>query len=275
MPVAVPVLSASPRADGAYIEHAPPASLAAFVDCFWSRAATLDAAVAARSHRVLPDGCVDIILAFDARVPEDGRGRAVQGALAVGAMTRPLVFSDSATTSYLAVRFRPGVAGVVFGVPASEMTDERVPLADLWADSEALGDTLIASGESAARIRTLSAAIARKLLGAPAAPPRVVSAAAGRIAAARGNLSIAVLARDLGVTRQHLARAFAQHVGLSPKLLARIVRARRVVDHARYRVDVDWSSLALDAGYYDQSHLIAELKELTGLPPGGWLAVRS
>jgi hypothetical protein len=32
--------------------------------------------------------------------------------------------------------------------------------------------------------------------------------------------------------------------------------------------------LALEAGYYDQSHLIAEVKELTGVLPGAWLAGR-
>ncbi|MDQ3998075.1 MAG: helix-turn-helix domain-containing protein, partial [Gemmatimonadota bacterium] len=87
----------------------------------------------------------------------------------------------------------------------------------------------------------------------------------------RGTLSIRALAAELGVTRQHLARSFAQHVGLSPKMLARIVRTRGVVDRARAAADVDWSSVALDAGYYDQSHLIAEVKKLTGLPPAAWL----
>jgi hypothetical protein len=30
---------------------------------------------------------------------------------------------------------------------------------------------------------------------------------------------------------------------------------------------VDWATLALDCGYYDQAHLIAEFKEFTGLTP--------
>jgi AraC-like DNA-binding protein len=96
-----------------------------------------------------------------------------------------------------------------------------------------------------------------------------------RIAATRGNLSIRTLAADLGVTRQHLARAFAQHVGVAPKMLARIIRARSVVAHARAATAVDWSTLALDAGYYDQSHLIADLKELTGLGPSDWVRTGS
>jgi AraC-like DNA-binding protein len=216
----------------------------------------------------MPDGCVDIVLAFDAD------GGAPKVAMAVGTMTRPLVFRDSASTSYVGVRFRPGVAGILFGIPASELTDERPPLDEVWPHADALTDTLGLTGDTGGRIRVLSAEIARRLLAVRSAPPGAVIAATARITAARGRLPIRELTRELGVTRQHLARSFAQHVGLSPKMLARIVRARGVVDHARTATEVDWSWVALDAGYYDQSHLIADVKELTGLPPGAWVGAR-
>ena len=38
---------------------------------------------------------------------------------------------------------------------------------------------------------------------------------------------------------------------------------------------VECCSVAFDAGYYDQSHLIAEVKELTGLRPGAWVGARA
>jgi AraC-like DNA-binding protein len=46
------------------------------------------------------------------------------------------------------------------------------------------------------------------------------------------------------------------------------------VEMARGATDLDWVSVALDAGYYDQSHLIADVRELTGLSPGSWLGAR-
>jgi methylphosphotriester-DNA--protein-cysteine methyltransferase len=161
---------------------------------------------------------------------------------------------------------------MLFGLPASELTDERVALAEVWADGDALRDALARATDLSARIRTTSVAIARRLLAAGDTPPVAVIAAAERIVATHGKVPIAALAAELGVTRQHLARSFARHVGLSPKLLARVVRARHVVQRLRRGGDVDWSGLALEAGYYDQSHLIGELKELTGLPPSAWAA---
>jgi AraC-like DNA-binding protein len=267
MPDALSVPSGPARPAGGYQEHAPPASLAQHVECFWSRTGSGEATGVPRSHRVMPDGCADIVLAFD--------GGAPMAAMAVGTMTRPLVFRDSTSASYLGVRFRPGVAGVLFGMPASELTNGRPALGDVWPRADAVTDALALADDTTGRIKVLSAEVARRLLAAPAAPPVAVIAAAARIAAARGNLSMRVLASELGVTRQHLARSFAQHVGLSPKMLARIARARGVVDRARGATSIDWISVALDAGYYDQSHLIAELRELTGLSPGAWLAERS
>lgn len=259
--VSIPPDAVTP-AGGAYLEHAPPAPLLPYVECFWSRAESADAPRLARSHRVIPDGCVDVVLTLDGRVHAE----------AVGAMTRAVVFSDSSNAGYLGVRFRPGIAGVLFGLPASELTDQSVGLADVWRDSAVVRDALASATDTAGRMRVLSAAIARKLLRAGGAPPRAVSVAAGRIAAARGDLSIRTLAAELGVTRQHLARLFADHVGLSPKMLARVVRARAVVERVRGGGEVDWVAVALDAGYYDQSHLIGELKELTGLAPRAWAA---
>jgi transcriptional regulator GlxA family with amidase domain len=43
----------------------------------------------------------------------------------------------------------------------------------------------------------------------------------------QGNLPIEHLAQTLNLSRRHLARKFAVHVGLSPKRLARLVRLRR------------------------------------------------
>lgn len=267
MPDALAVSSGAARPVGAYQEHAPPASLASYVECFWSRTGLPGASRSPRIHRVLPDGCADIVVAFDS----DASGAA---AAAVGTMTRPVVFTDSTCVSYVGVRLRPGVAGALFRAPASELTDQRPDLADVWPHTEPFTDALATTVETGARLKILTGEIARRLLAAPTLPPPTVLAATASIAASRGRLPIRSLAAQLGVSRQHLARSFAQYVGLSPKMLARIVRARSVVEMARDAAALDWVSVALDAGYYDQSHLIADVRELTGLSPGSWLGAR-
>jgi AraC-like DNA-binding protein len=72
------------------------------------------------------------------------------------------------------------------------------------------------------------------------------------------------------VTSQALARAFAEHVGVSPKQLARVVRMRRALGSMDVARRVGWSRVALDLGYHDQAHLTRELRALTGRTPGEW-----
>jgi AraC-like DNA-binding protein len=260
---------ASPvRPVDAYQEHAPPAALASYIECFWSRTETRGPNRSPRSHRVLPDGCADVVVGFDT---ETGG----PAARVVGTMTRAAVFADTTTASYVGVRFQPGVAGALFGIPACELTDQSPDLGDVWPQADAMLDSLAGASDAGGRLRILSAEIARRLLAATSLPPATVVAAATRIAATRGTVSIRTLCSQLGVSRQHLARTFADHVGLSPKMLARVVRMRGVVEVARRATNVDWVSLALDAGYYDQSHLIADVRELTGLSPGEWLGARA
>jgi AraC-like DNA-binding protein len=64
-------------------------------------------------------------------------------------------------------------------------------------------------------------------------------------------------------------------VGVTPKTLARVMRARTALaraDAARaaYPRIVDWSAIAYDLGYYDQPHFIDDFKALTGVTPAKW-----
>jgi AraC-like DNA-binding protein len=88
-----------------------------------------------------------------------------------------------------------------------------------------------------------------------------------------GRIDISRLAAALGVTRQHLARRFAAHVGVTPKMFCRVVRLWQVLRSPRSG-RVNWAALAADLGYSDQSHLVSEFRSLTGLTPSRWVAGR-
>ena len=101
-------------------------------------------------------------------------------------------------------------------------------------------------------------------------PSRPVSAAVRRmLGASSGRLSISALARESGWSVRQLERRFRSETGLSPRVLARIVRFQRVF-RALGRERSDWVSVALDCGYSDQPHLIREFREFTGQTPGAF-----
>jgi len=212
----------------AVYERAPSADLAEFIDAYWwsdGEATT----------RILPDGCADVIF--------DGSGASV-----VGTMTRPI--EARTEPGMFGVRFRPGRAALALGAPLTEVTDLRVPLCEITTRFPDI------------RMDNVDAAM-RSLFADRKPDPRV-DAAVDRILRSGGRATIDSIAAAAGVSRQHLARAFAYHVGVSPKTFARVIRFRRAL---RLAGSQDWSALALELGYFDQSHLIADFREFAGETP--------
>lgn len=232
----------------------PPPALAPFVERFWFQDASEPA-----PHRILPDGCLDIIFSPDS-------------AIVVGTMTRPLLIPPGPRASMLGVRFRPGMATAFLQVPAVALTDDRAPLDAIWPDGAEVADyvgSVVGSEEAVVRL----AKVLAQRLPRTAAVPSDLRAAVGEILISGGRVDVARLAASLGVSRQHLARRFAAHVGVSPKTLCRVVRlweVLRAVGPARS----NWAALAAELGYYDQSHLVSEFRTLTGLTPARWATSR-
>jgi AraC-like DNA-binding protein len=155
----------------------------------------------------------------------------------------------------------------VFGVSATALVNQIVPLDELWprADVErvhaALSSRPMADGLAALRHEVM-----RRF--AATAPLRTVERSAARLLTVRGGrLAIDDVAASYGVSRQQFARRFQQTAGMPPKLFARIVRFQALV-HALLSSDVSqWASVAPGAGFYDQAHMINEFRSLAGAAP--------
>jgi len=91
----------------------------------------------------------------------------------------------------------------------------------------------------------------------------LVTALATYVDGCHGNLRVSDLARQAGVGERHLERLFVEAVGLPPKLYARVVRYQRV-RAALARGAKPGAALAQCFGYTDQSHLLRDLRSLSG-----------
>ncbi|MGZ3709562.1 MAG: DUF6597 domain-containing transcriptional factor, partial [Bdellovibrionota bacterium] len=211
-------------------------------------------------NRVLPDGCMDILFDQNSR----------DGAFVVGAMTRSLLVESSERSEIVAVRFRPGGARIFFDCPASELTDENVDLSDLWKDHAEITDLLHSAPDLLSKIRRLEGMLLGRHQGANLDPRlKLAIRLWDQCAGAR---SVESIASEIGWTRQHLARRFQEAVGVSPKFYSKVLRFQHATALARNGPTPDWSALAADSGYFDQSHLIADFQALAGLSPDRWLA---
>jgi AraC-like DNA-binding protein len=88
-----------------------------------------------------------------------------------------------------------------------------------------------------------------------------------RIAESSGQMRADDLAREAGCSRKHLSGVLSRQVGLPPKSLARIHRFQNALNRLQTTTSPAWAEFATDCGYYDQSHLIRDFNQFTGMPP--------
>src|SRR5438105_3471018 len=242
-----------------YREYPPSAVLREYVDCYWTRTGDIELPSA---HRILPDGCIDIIFDFGSRSTD---------AFVIGPMTRPLLVDAESPENMIAVRFRPGGAFAFFNLPMHALTNARVEVANFWKDAGAFEESIIERASIHERIAALERALVARLPFARSIDPRI-SSAIKSLKRTSGQMPIDSIGSEFGMSRQHLTRKFQEHVGISPKFFARVVRMQDMLRRVENVRDVDWCTLALDSGYYDQAHMIDDFRDLCGISPARYLA---
>ncbi|MBN0044673.1 helix-turn-helix domain-containing protein [Streptomyces actuosus] len=202
---------------------------------------------------VLPDGCMDLLWS--------------EGRLLVAGPDTQAYVTGGPPVTWTGIRFRPGVAPALLGVPAHELRDRRVELTDLWSAGRAR--RLSGLVEAAADPETGLEAAALTL----AAQTEAYDPQLGLLVAALdAGRPVAAAADELGIGARRLHRRSLTAFGYGPKTLARILRFRRAL--ALARSGVPRADTAARAGYADQAHLARDVKQLAGRTLGELLAGR-
>jgi AraC-like DNA-binding protein len=58
---------------------------------------------------------------------------------------------------------------------------------------------------------------------------------------------------------------------MTPKLFSRIQRFQQSRTFIQHHPSINWADLAVDLGYFDQSHFIREFLEFSGLSPTDYI----
>jgi AraC-like DNA-binding protein len=83
--------------------------------------------------------------------------------------------------------------------------------------------------------------------------------------------SVRAVAKRVGLSQRRFIQVFTAQVGLTPKLFCRVLRFQHVREVVVQASTLNWAQLALSCGYYDQSHLIHDFQEFSGLRPTDYL----
>jgi AraC-like DNA-binding protein len=245
-----------------FVERPPTAPLADLVASAWVQQITPDGE--SYTHRNTPNGGVEVVCAVG------GMPRVI------GPRTGPLVDVLAPGTTVVGVRFHPGAASSLLGVPASELVDLALDPEDLWGRSAAaLGETVDAAVSPESALAALEEHLARRAMGASAPDPLVAEV----VRQLRwGTDDVGSIRSALYISERQLRRRFLAGVGVGPKTLHRALRFQRFLALAQHAIahgvaptEIGLAMLAAEAGYADQPHLSRECLRLTGLSPRAFL----
>lgn len=161
----------------------------------------------------------------------------------------------------------PFAAGMLFKIPAGQLKNQILGLDTFRTEAHALPDQLEGVSTYPGKISVIENWMLG-IMGNPADSVSLASEAVHLIHSAHGLLTVTRIASTLRVHERQIQRVFEHQIGISPKRYAGITRIQYFLKLLRTRQDnTPLAGLAYEGGFYDQAHLIRELKNISGLTP--------
>jgi len=259
-----------------YLEHKPSPPLADCVRSLWYTSALQ---VPHERERVLPNGCVQIVISLAADTLTDcgvdsgeealGVCRPMAPAILVGARARYDVIHMQDMAELVGVVFRPGGLAPWLRYRADAFFERSVAIKDLWSVRD-LRNRLREEATPVRKLAKLDLLLRESLCGREVERRSMVKNA---LLGLRRD-SVRRTAQSLGVSERRLHQVFSEDVGLSPKTWSRVHRFQRAVRALHVGEDMRWEQLALACGYYDQSHFSNDFRAFSGIDPTTYSALR-
>ena len=251
----------------------PDVALRDHVAEFW----VADGTTTFAKERILPAPGAILMFNFAAEqgtVDRTGRITPYRTAWAGGLRDEVLTTYTSGRASLLGVRFTPLGARAFFRMPMHELANRVLELADLFGrEAEITRERLREINDWPARIDHFEQLIADRLADGDEASSEInwMLRALTRV---NGRIRMRALERELGWSSKRTIGRFKEHVGLTPKTFARLLRFRAAVAAIDAAEDPDWCELAHACGFYDQAHLINEFRAFSDCSPREFLRLR-
>lgn len=217
------------------------------------------------------DGHVSTIFELGRTCEADGRWHddaVALGGTVIGPMTGVGRTEGGDRPEMVGVYFRPAHAHAFLGVAMSELADRAVDIDDVWGSAGAPLVAELRELDEGRRIDRLESVLMTRLTkGRQRAGSLDMHGLAASVLRRNGQVTVESMAQAAGVSRQYLAREFREWIGVPPKVYSRLARFHSGLAYADSPPPTDWALAAIDMGYADQSHMISEFRQFSGLSP--------
>jgi AraC-like DNA-binding protein len=234
-----------------------------------------------KKERLMPDGSIELVINLkqdEARIYDrenlDKYAR-LPGAVLCGPHSSFFVIDTAQQDSVIGVHFKPGGAFSFFKMPAGELHNLHVSLEDLWGHQAGLLRERLLEAQTPRKKLQLFEECLLKQAFRPLERHPAVDCALGLFRNIHTAPAIAELADHIGISSRRFIQLFANEVGLTPKLFARVRRFQQVLRKIRNGMDFSWADIAASCGYFDQAHFIHDFKEFSGINPTTYVAQKT
>jgi AraC-like DNA-binding protein len=258
-----------------YIRHIPAPPLDTYIDYFYY----LDGSMPYLREKILPTGWLDIEINFGGaiQVYDAGGTKSVATCVEswwVGVWNTYGTVEWPPNVHLMGIHFKPGGAYPFLNFPLSELHNQIISADAIWGSfAAALYERLYAAPSIPARLVLFKQLLLTRLCDTLSGLDAVRHAVA-QIARHNGALSIKALSDGMDISPNHLLTQFKRMIGISPKGMARLYRLKHVLRSIDPTLDVDWTRIAHQSGYYDQAHFSKDFRAFTGHSPTGYLQLR-
>lgn len=252
-----------------YFQRIPPTpALSGIVECYWIAE---DERTECVQQKIIPDGFPEVIFHLgDAyRINLRGRWETQSKNLLAGQIRKFFFLENTGASSMVGIKFRPTALSHLYGISMNELTDDVVDVHQTLHNAlqeVELSLRFAASPEEKAALLNMyfNAVLAKEGMNGNAADRAV-----NLILEKRGMVTVSEMCEAIGVGERQLQTLFRKYVGLSPKYFARIIRFSYIFELVQQN-NQNWSDLAYQAAYYDQSHFIRNFKDFAGENPSDY-----
>ncbi len=225
--------------------------------------------------KILPDYKTDLIFLFDSNMTgytDPEKVFSISTGIINGFRHVPLHFKYNGNAEMVGIRFLPYGFTQLFGIPPKEL--KNFPHVSDVLDQRQYREIMERLGYQPDPMSKLGI-IARWLLDVldrSHIQTSLAIKAVHRIASTKGIVPLNVVCNNSPSEYKQLQRFCHNSMDISPKSYARMVRFEHLHNSILTLGKPDWMDLVADFEFTDQSHLIREIKQFTGLTPKAFLA---
>ncbi|OCK52966.1 AraC family transcriptional regulator [Chryseobacterium sp. CBo1] len=252
-----------------YQTFVPQDQLNGLVKCYWTMESSADEHLEKQS--IVPDGCMEMIFHYGEpyrQYMRNGTSVVQPRCFVIGQLTFPLEIEPTGITGIFSVRFQPnGFLPFNSTIPIKEMENRAVPLEELFGqDGQDLKNKICNAQSVQERIKLVEIFLVDRSNRSDVSD-HIVRSAVETILTTNGRSIISELIVKTEISKRQLERKFHLELGLGPKQLSKIIRLQTTVKMLLTEEFTSLTTLALENGYYDQSHFIKDFKEFVGVTP--------